>query len=76
MLIACKYEEINSPEVKDFVCITDKGYQKEEILAMEVEILKILDFNITMPSSRRFLQYYSKLIGYDKGTEFYLVAKC
>jgi G2/mitotic-specific cyclin-B, other len=72
MLVACKYEEIYSPEVKDFVYITDKAYQKEEILAMEVDILQTLEFNITMPSSWRFLQHYSKLIGYEKGIEFYL----
>jgi cyclin B len=72
MLIACKYEEIYSPEVKDFVYITDKAYQKEEILAMEIDILQALEFNITMPSSWRFLQHYAKLIGYDKGIEFYL----
>ena len=35
MLIAAKYEEIYAPEVKDFVYITDKAYNKEEILKME-----------------------------------------
>lgn len=32
MLIACKYEEIYPPIVKDFVYITDNAYTKEEIL--------------------------------------------
>ena len=72
MLIACKYEEIYAPEVKDFVFITDRAYTKEEILTMEVSILQTLGFNITMPSCWRFLQQYSKLIGYDKGLEFNL----
>jgi cyclin B len=35
MLIASKYEEIYAPEVKDFVYITDRAYQKEEILRQE-----------------------------------------
>lgn len=35
MLIACKYEEIYPPIVKDFVYITDNAYTKEEILDME-----------------------------------------
>ena len=35
MLIASKYEEIYAPEVKDFVYITDRAYQKEEILKQE-----------------------------------------
>lgn len=28
LLIACKYEEIYPPEVKDFVYITDRAYTK------------------------------------------------
>lgn len=39
MLIACKYEEIYPPIVKDFVYITDNAYTKEEILAMERKML-------------------------------------
>lgn len=35
MLIASKYEEIYAPEVKDFVYITDRAYQKDEILKQE-----------------------------------------
>ncbi len=39
MLIACKYEEIYPPIVRDFVYITDNAYTKEEILAMERRML-------------------------------------
>lgn len=46
MLVACKYEEIYPPTVKDFVYITDKAYSKEEILHMESTILVALDFEI------------------------------
>jgi hypothetical protein len=46
MLIACKYEEIYPPIVKDFVYITDNAYTKEEILEMEGEMLQTLDFDI------------------------------
>ncbi|KAM0954022.1 putative cyclin [Dioscorea sansibarensis] len=37
MLIASKYEEIWAPEVNDFICISDKAYTREQILAMEKE---------------------------------------
>jgi cyclin B len=46
MLIACKYEEIYPPIVKDFVYITDNAYTKEEILVMEKSMLETLDFDI------------------------------
>ena len=39
MLIACKYEEIYPPIVKDFVYITDNAYTKEEILEQERKML-------------------------------------
>jgi hypothetical protein len=55
MLIACKYEEIYPPEVRDFVYITDKAYTAEEVLDMEVLILNALQFNFTVPSSLKFI---------------------
>ena len=39
MLIACEYEEIYPPIMRDFVYITDNAYTKEEILEMERKIL-------------------------------------
>lgn len=61
MLIASKYEEIYAPEVNDFVYITDKAYTKEEILKMEYLILCALDFDVTVPSTFRFLERFAKI---------------
>lgn len=66
MLIACKYEEIYAPVIKDFIFITDKAYTLKEVLAMETEILQTLEYDITMPSSLRFLEFYNQIIKYDK----------
>ena len=66
MLIASKYEEIYAPEVRDFEYITDKAYDKEEILEMEQKMLGALNFDVTTPSSYRFLQRYWKVSGSDK----------
>lgn len=65
MLIACKYEEIYPPIVKDFVYITDNAYTKEEILSMERDMLQALDFNIQITSSYRFLERFSKVAKTD-----------
>jgi hypothetical protein len=65
MLIACKYEEIYPPIVKDFVYITDNAYTKEEILEMERKLLSTLDFNIQITSSFRFLERYCKVAKTD-----------
>ena len=39
MLIACKFEEIYSPDLKDFVYVTDNAYKIKEILECEASIL-------------------------------------
>jgi hypothetical protein len=56
LLIACKYEEIFSPELRDFEYITNKAYKKEEMTRLELEILKLFSFDITFPSSLRFFE--------------------
>lgn len=59
LFIACKYEEIYPPVLKDFVYITDNAYSKQEIIEMEFEILSVLKFEITIPSSLRYLEIYN-----------------
>jgi hypothetical protein len=65
LLIACKYEEIYPPELKDFVFITDRAYTKEDVLQMEYLILSALSFDITFPTSLRFLERYTRMLGED-----------
>lgn len=66
MLIASKYEEIYPPEVKDFEYVTDRAYTREDILDMEGKIIACLNFNLTTPSSYRFLERYAKVAGFDE----------
>lgn len=68
MWIACKYEEIYAPEIKDFVYITDNAYQQKDILALEYELLRTLEFNVTTSTSYRFLQRFTKLSGVSDKT--------
>lgn len=44
MLIASKYEDIYPPPIQDFVYITDNAYSQKDIIQMEFDILKELDF--------------------------------
>lgn len=62
-LIASKYEDIYPPEIRDMVYITDNAFTKQEILQGEIEILKKLEYNITVPSSFRFLERLSRVAG-------------
>ncbi|KAK8658530.1 hypothetical protein V6N13_036733 [Hibiscus sabdariffa] len=56
MLIASKYEEITPPHIDDFCYITDNSYTKEEVVEMEKDVLKLLDFEIGVPTTRNFLR--------------------
>lgn len=58
MFIAAKYEEIYPPEVGEFVYITDDTYTKKQVLRMEHLILKVLAFELAVPTSNYFLQRY------------------
>ena len=60
MLIASKYEEMYSPEVADFVYITDNAYTKADIRKMECAILETLDFRLGRPLALNFLRRFSK----------------
>ncbi|CAD8172648.1 unnamed protein product [Paramecium pentaurelia] len=59
LFIACKYEEIYPPALKDFVYITDNAYVKSDVLEMEGLMLQALNFNICNPTAYQFLQKYS-----------------
>lgn len=55
MLVAAKYEEIWAPEVRDFVYISDKAYTRKQILDTEKDMLQVLDYNLSLPTSYQFL---------------------
>lgn len=62
MMVACKYEEINLPDIKEFISMTDDTYSKPQMLAYEEKLLRALNFDLTFPSTRWFLDRYSALM--------------
>lgn len=69
MFLAAKYEEIYPPDVGEFVYITDDTYTKKQVLRMEHLILKVLNFDVAVPTSVDFLKRYLKSADADKKTE-------
>jgi cyclin B len=61
LLIATKYEEIYPPELKDLLSVSENKFSRNEVLAMERDMLHVLEFNITSPSAYRFLERFRKL---------------
>ena len=68
MFIACKYEEIYPPELKDFVYITDGAYVKSDVLKMENKMLSSLNFDVTFPTQWTFLETYRRKLDLDEKT--------
>lgn len=53
-----KYEEIYPPDVGEFVYITDHTYSKKQVLRMEQLILKVLTFDLFVPTTATFVSLY------------------
>ncbi|KAF3962389.1 hypothetical protein CMV_013090 [Castanea mollissima] len=60
MLNASQYEEISPPNVEDFCYITDNSYTKEEVMDMEREVQKFLNFEMGIPTIKNFLRIYTR----------------
>ena len=74
LLISTKYEEIYPPELKDLLTVSENKFTKKEVLEMELDILKTLQFDLTSPSAYRFLERYrrlSSLVGGDDKIFFF-----
>ncbi|XP_047001968.1 G2/mitotic-specific cyclin-B-like isoform X3 [Schistocerca americana] len=73
LLLASKYEEIYPPEISSFVYICSNLYTKNEILQMEMQIMRTISFFVGYPLSVHFLRRYSKASSPDEVT--YTLAK-
>lgn len=60
MLLASKIEEIYTPEINDFVYITDSAYSPAMIRDMESKMAYVLNFNFSDPLCIHFLRRNSK----------------
>jgi len=61
LLIATKYEEIYPPELKDLLQVIENKFSRAEVLKMELDMLSVLQFQVQVPTSYRFLERFRKL---------------
>lgn len=61
VLIATKYEEIYPPDLKELLNVSENKFTKTDVLKMEQEILRALDFDLFQSSAYRFLERFRKL---------------
>lgn len=65
-----KYEEIYPPDVNEFVYITDTTYTKKQVLRMEQLILKVLTFDLFVPTLFTFVNLYVTMNGVEDRVKF------
>lgn len=65
IFVASKYEEHFPPLSEDLVFLSDHAFSKEDLMKKERLMLRIVDFDINIPSSYRFLRRFGKTTGVD-----------
>ncbi len=63
--LSSKYHEIYAPEMQDFVYISDKAFEDDELVAMEASIAVTLDFDFTQATPLSFLERWLCIIAYS-----------
>jgi len=61
VLIVSKYEDIIPPSLDEMIKQMKAPCTREEILLLETKILNTLDFDLTVPTSFRFLERFSRI---------------
>ncbi|KAL9240871.1 hypothetical protein vseg_015043 [Gypsophila vaccaria] len=65
MLIASKYEEIDPKPVEKFVDMTENTYTKQEVVDMEADVLKSLNYEMGNPTVKTFLRMFARVAQVD-----------
>ncbi|CAH0485823.1 unnamed protein product [Peronospora farinosa] len=58
MMIAAKFEEVYGPNVEEFVYISDQTYTADEMLDMEAQVLKALEYRVASTTCYGFMHRY------------------
>ncbi|CAH6779990.1 G2/mitotic-specific cyclin-B3 [Phodopus roborovskii] len=61
-MIAAKFEESYPPSLPEFLYICEDLYQQHDMVALEMNILKTLNFDINIPTAYHFLRRYASCV--------------
>ncbi|CAG9819761.1 unnamed protein product [Phaedon cochleariae] len=76
MFLASKYEEIYPPDITEFVYITDDTYNKRQVIRMEHLILKVLGFDLSIPTPLTFVTAICVSNKLNEKTMYYAMYQC
>jgi hypothetical protein len=61
LFLSCKYEEIYSPDLSELLTTCDNVFLKDQVVMLEKDVLKALDFAITKPNSLKFFYRFAEI---------------
>ncbi|VDP87551.1 unnamed protein product [Echinostoma caproni] len=67
IMVACKHEERQMPQLSEFLYITDSAYTKEEFIEAERRFLVAIDFAVHRPNPYVFLRRYARVLDAHSG---------
>ncbi|KAH0469959.1 hypothetical protein IEQ34_001517 [Dendrobium chrysotoxum] len=79
LLLASKYEDYWHPKVDELISLSVNQYTRDEMLGMEIFILKKLKFRLNVPTPYVFMLRFLRAAQSDKKLEdlaFYLIELC
>lgn len=79
LLLASKYEDYWHPKINELVGLSANSFTRDQMLAMEKRLLKILRFRLNLPTPYVFMLRFLKAADSDNKLEqlaFYLVEIC
>ncbi|EDL83865.1 cyclin B3 (predicted) [Rattus norvegicus] len=71
-MIAAKFEESYPPSLTEFLYICEDLYPKSEMVSLERNILKTLNFDINIPIAYHFLRRYASVPSLEYSTGYQL----
>ena len=63
LFLASKYEDIYPPSITEMIYVSADTYTNQQVRQMEIDILRVLDYQLGRPTPLTFLRHYSKLMG-------------
>ena len=66
LFISVKANEVSFPTIDQFINLTDNAYKKKELLNMELQVLKSLNFDIFSPTPEEFYNILSKNFNFSR----------
>lgn len=72
MFVASKYEEMYAPEVEDFVYVSDKAFNREDVLHCESVVCNRLGFVFSVPTPFHFAQRFAKVAALNERNEHFM----